>query len=230
MAPVHHQVRGRRQSGAAGPAPAGAGLAQPRYHRARAGCRSRHRRTVPRADHQGKDRRQGAAARPVQDCRHRQPAGRRDSLAGQGVTPGAGRQSVCCAGQPALPRTEVGGRVRQLPRAGRTPVASSRPVTPAAPARGTAPRWCTERSAGAPPGGARASRPSGRASRSRCSRISAFELLSEAHARSNRLSDPTSGSTVTFSTRSANSACAKPLSTRAAGTRDDDPRRRACGY
>src|SRR5215468_8023693 len=45
---------------------------------------------VPRADHQGNDRRQGAAARPIQDRRHRQPAGRRDPLAGEGVTPGAG--------------------------------------------------------------------------------------------------------------------------------------------
>src|SRR5205814_7577366 len=42
--------------------------------------------------------------------------------------------------------------------------------TPAAPARGTAPPWCTEPSAGAPPGGARASRPSGRTSRTRYDR------------------------------------------------------------
>ena len=37
----------------------------------------------------------------------------------------------------------------------------SRPATRAAPARGTAPRWRTEQSAGGPPGGAHASRPSG---------------------------------------------------------------------
>src|ERR1035441_9559704 len=49
------------------------------------------------------------------------------------------------------------------PTVARTPARWSRPATQAASARGTAHRWCTERSAAGPRGGAHASKPSGRA-------------------------------------------------------------------
>ena len=83
---VHAELRRRRQPRPVRQAPARARPAQPRHRRARPGRRRGHPGGVPRPDHQGVGRGQGPAARPVQDRRRGEPAGRRDPLAGQGVT------------------------------------------------------------------------------------------------------------------------------------------------
>ena len=95
---------------------------------------------------------------PVQDRRRGEPAGRRDPLAGQGVTGRADR--TACGARTRTGCTALSSRLcgPPSPRAGCIPAMSSRPGIPAGPARGAAPRCGTERSAAARPGGARASR------------------------------------------------------------------------
>ncbi len=96
----------------------------------------------------------------VQDRGGGQPAGRRDPLAGQGVTTGADRYLHPGAGQP--PSTGRSSPLWPPPSPG-SPCAhlvrSSQPAFRAAPARATARRWCTAPLAAGPPGGAPASRP-----------------------------------------------------------------------
>ena len=70
------------------------------------------KRGVPRPDHQGVGGGQGPAARPVQDRRRGEPAGRRDPLAGSGAHRPRGRQPAARGHGPAVSRARVGAAVR----------------------------------------------------------------------------------------------------------------------
>ena len=158
VGPVHADLRRRRRPGAVRQAAPGPGPAEPRYRRARTGRGRGHPGGIPQPDHQGSGGGQGPAARPVQDRRRGEPAGRRDPVAGQGLPGGADGPAAA-----ARTRTASTGRwyppwSPPSPAAACTPATSSRPAIRAAPARGAAPRCATARWAGAPPGGARASR------------------------------------------------------------------------